>query len=170
MKNNVLNFVIFFSLLRIQVCVAQNLSVEPSSKEALRIRELTEEFAESILAETKAIRFVYVDVSGEQNEYYFGLIVNRNRLVTNPPSYYFFNTKKEPIVVYTGFERNVKFASTYLNEIKELGENYLLGEEVIMAMHYYVWYVKFQNGLEVKLTKQLSNKRQRKIPAWITGR
>lgn len=170
MKNLITKYLICFTLFSPLICFSQSLSIELKGEEGKRIKELADKFAENLVGETKAIRFIYLKADEAGNKYYFGLISSKDQFVSNPPSYYFLNSKKEPIAVYTGFERNIKFSQTYIDELKELADKFLWSNEVVMTMHYYVWYVEFKNGKEIEFTERLSKKRQQGIPTWIAGK
>jgi YHS domain-containing protein len=168
MKNVITKYLVCLILLNPLFCFSQCPSVELKGNEGKRINELADKFAGNLVVETKAIRFIYLNTDYNGSEYYFGLITSRHKFISNPPSYYFFNSKNEPIVVYTGFEKNVKFSQTYVDELMGLADKYLWTDDVVITMHYYVWYLEFKNGREIEFSSRLSKRRQKKIPSWLT--
>ncbi|MBX2913132.1 MAG: hypothetical protein KF717_13220 [Cyclobacteriaceae bacterium] len=166
---NLFKYLLSLALLSPLICFSQGLSIELTGNEGKRIKELADKFASNLLKETKAIRFIYVEADEDGAGYYFGLISDRKKIETYPPSYYFFNSNHEPVAIYTGFERNVSFNQEYLDEIKGLADKYLWPDEVVMTMHYHVWFIRFIDGKEIEFTERLSIKRQQQIPSWIVG-
>lgn len=150
------------------ISFSQTLAIELTGDEGRRVKEFADKFAGNLSGETKAVRFIYIDARRERNDYYFGLITDKSLLISNPPTYYFFNSSDEPIVVYTGFEKNIKFSQTYIGEIRGLADKFLFSGDLIMTLHYYVWYVRFENGKQIEFTERLDKKRQHNIPDWIT--
>lgn len=147
-------------------CFSQSHEIEITGSEGKRVRELASEYLEGFDSAGVA-GFIYVQSDGTNCDYYFGLAVDIDFILSTPPSHYFFTSKGLPVFVYTGFEKLLKAKQEYRDEIGALTKKYLFQKDFMPNVHYNYWYLRFENQKEVHFTKRLDKRELKGIPSWL---